>query len=196
MVAENPSGRYLFHTPVVNMTNSTTSTYSVEWTVRFDERCFGSADPERENSTTGVREDGWERDGRAAWRSRRSEFSTWGGGQFPNIEIAAGKCQDSLSSDIMHIIDILEDKGRCPVYNTSTMMSDYGCNYRGVASQLAEDVSKIALERSNCTKGDWQSKTPCEPEDNMAVARVCRSGLRWVTSLISLVLLAARGFIP
>ncbi|KAK6850287.1 hypothetical protein PG995_014120 [Apiospora arundinis] len=178
-------GEYFFHIPAVNMTNGTTSSYSVAWELNIRYRCFENSTDRREE--TPVR-DGWSNSPNGYAR-RAIKFHTAPGAQLPDIEATVNSCPepDVNSSTAVRVTKMGETHWKyprepCPWLETDIRPSK--CAFQPAAKELAANVSEAMLAKMRCKEGSWQTITaPCPRESMASSLYIMGVGLSYMLAL-------------
>ncbi|KAK8054920.1 hypothetical protein PG993_000147 [Apiospora rasikravindrae] len=161
-------GEYLFHIPAVNMTNGTTSSYTVGWELNIRHRCFDNGTDRKEDGPR----DGWSNSPDGV-RRRWIVFHTAPGGELPDIEATVNSCRepDVDPSTAVRVTKMGETQWKYPAETCPWLETDIRpskCAFQPVAKALAANVSETMLSKMRCKEGSWQTITaPC-PRESMA----------------------------
>ena len=180
-------GEYVFYIPAVNMTNGTTSSYTVAWELGISHRCFDNSTDRKEDGPW----DGWSNSPNGYAR-RRIVFHTAPGGQLPDVEATVNSCPepDLDSSTAVRVTKMGETHWKYPAEPCPWLETDIKpsrCAFQPVAKELAANVSDAMLSEMRCKEGSWQTvTTPCPREESMASSLFPMSvGLSYMLALSS-----------
>ncbi|KAK8095825.1 uncharacterized protein PG998_002454 [Apiospora kogelbergensis] len=162
-------GEYFSHIAAVNMTNGTTSSYTVGWELDIRHRCFDNGTDRKEDGPW----DGWSNspNGHA---HRAIKFHTAPGAQLPDIEATANSCLEPGVgySTAVRVTKMGETHWKYPAETCPWLETDIKpskCAFQPVAKELAANVSEVILSKMRCKEGSWQTITaPCPREKSTA----------------------------